>query len=73
LGKGPPTGVVNVIEGKAGSIQRADVASFVLDAITIQDFPYIKKTPCISSLEGTSWRKEPEKGFDDIKALDPDN
>jgi hypothetical protein len=62
--------VVNVIEGKAGSIQRADVASFLLDAVTISDFPYVKKTPCVSSIGGTSWRKEPEKGFDDVKTVD---
>ena len=30
LGLGPPTGVVNVIEGEAGSIARADVADFCL-------------------------------------------
>lgn len=30
LGVGPPTGVINVIDGEAGSIQRADVAAFCL-------------------------------------------
>mmetsp|Transcript_20175 Transcript_20175/g.40152 ORF Transcript_20175/g.40152 Transcript_20175/m.40152 type:complete len:284 (+) Transcript_20175:153-1004(+) len=53
-----PTGVVNVIEGEAGSIPRADVAQFCLDAITVEDFPYINKTPCISSTGGTSWVKD---------------
>jgi hypothetical protein len=33
LGLGPPTGIVNVIDGEAGSIARADVADFCLGAI----------------------------------------
>lgn len=37
----PPTGVVNVIDGEAGSIPRADVAQFCLDAVRMDDFPYI--------------------------------
>jgi len=57
----PPTGVINVIEGKAGSIPRADVAQFCLDAIMIEDFPYIGKSPCISSVGGTSWVKDRSK------------
>lgn len=67
LGKGAPTGVINVIDGQAGSIQRADVAAFCLGAITDSNFPYLKKTPCISSIGGTGWVKEPKKGFDDVK------
>ena len=47
-----PTGVVNVIDGEAGSIPRADVARFCLDAVTVEDFPYIGKAPCISSTGG---------------------
>ena len=54
----PPTGVINVIEGQAGSIARADVATFCLDAIDVQDFPYIGKAPCISSVGGTAWVKD---------------
>lgn len=54
----PPTGIINVIEGEAGSIARADVAQFCLDALTVEDFPYIGKTPCISSVGGTSWVKD---------------
>jgi len=54
----PPTGVINVIEGQAGSIARADVAQFCLDSITVKDFPYIGKAPCISSVGGTSWMKD---------------
>ncbi len=71
-------GVINVIEGEAGSIARADVADFCIDAILEKDFPYcarvetscwvradgvgsrryIQKTPCISSVGGTSWVKD---------------
>jgi uncharacterized protein YbjT (DUF2867 family) len=47
-----PTGVINVIEGEAGSIPRADVAQFCLDAVRVEDFPYIGKAPCISSVGG---------------------
>ena len=53
-----PTGVVNVIDGEAGSIARADVATFCLGAILEKDFPYLKKAPCISSVGGTSWTKD---------------
>jgi hypothetical protein len=70
LGKGAPTGVINVIDGQAGSIQRADVAAFCLGAITDTNFPYLRKTPCISSVGGTGWVKEPKKGFDDVKTAD---
>jgi len=54
----PPSGVINVIKGEAGSIARADVAQFCLDAITVDDFPYIGQAPCISSVGGTSWTKD---------------
>mmetsp|Transcript_63016 Transcript_63016/g.199455 ORF Transcript_63016/g.199455 Transcript_63016/m.199455 type:complete len:106 (+) Transcript_63016:111-428(+) len=53
-----PTGVINVIEGEAGSIARADVAAFCLGAILDAGFPYLKQTPCISSVGGTSWVKD---------------
>jgi len=66
LGVGPPTGVINVIEGEAGSIQRADVAEFCLGAVVDLDFPYLKKTPCISSVGGTSWVKQKGKDFDSV-------
>lgn len=66
LGEGPPTGIINVIDGQAGSIQRADVAAFCLGAVQDESFPYIKKTPCISSVGGTGWVKEPKKGFDGV-------
>merc|ERR1712046_521952 len=58
LGTGPPTGVVNVIQGEAGSIERADVASFCLGALFEEDFPYLQQAPCISSVGGTSWVKD---------------
>lgn len=64
LGEGAPTGVINVIDGQAGSIQRADVANFCLGAILDSNFPYLRKTPCISSTGGTGWVKQPELGFD---------
>lgn len=54
----PPTGIINVIAGEAGSIARADVATFCLGAITEKDFQYLRKTPCISSVGGTGWIKD---------------
>lgn len=54
----PPNGEINVIEGEAGSIPRADVASFCLDAVKEDNFPYIGMAPCISSIGGTSWVKD---------------
>lgn len=66
LGEGAPTGIINVIDGQAGSIMRADVAAFCLGTITDQGFPYVRKTPCISSVGGTGWVKEPQKGFDSV-------
>jgi hypothetical protein len=50
--------VINVIDGEAGSIPRADVADFCLGAVTQDDFQYIGKAPCISSVGGTSWVKD---------------
>ena len=58
LGTGPPTGVINVIDGEAGSIARADVADFCLGALFESAFPYIGQAPCISSVGGTSWVKD---------------
>jgi hypothetical protein len=66
LGIGAPTGIINVIDGKAGSIHRADVAAFALGAVCDRNFPYIRKTPCISSVGGTGWVKTPGNGFDSI-------
>ena len=56
-----PTGVINVIDGEAGSIPRADVAQFCLGAVRDEDFEYIGKCPCISSVGGTSWVKDRSK------------
>jgi len=53
-----PTKVINVIEGQAGSIARADVADFCLGAVVDPDFPYLRQCPCISSVGGTSWTKD---------------
>jgi len=46
---GPPTGTTQVISGEAGSISRADVAAFCLDAVTDPDWKYVRKAPCISA------------------------
>jgi hypothetical protein len=54
----PPTGIIHVIDGEAGSIARADVAAFCLGAVTDPDFAYIGQAPCISSVGGTSWVKD---------------
>ena len=58
--------MINVIDGEAGSIQRADVAKFCLGAVCDANFPYLRKTPCISSVGGTSWVKEKKAGFDGV-------
>lgn len=49
LTMGPPTGSIQVITGEAGSISRADVASFLLDAVGEDSFAYRRRAPCISS------------------------
>jgi uncharacterized protein YbjT (DUF2867 family) len=54
----PPTGIINVISGEAGSIARADVAAFCLGAVTEPNFQYIGQAPCISSIGGTGWVKD---------------
>jgi hypothetical protein len=56
----PPNGIVNVIQGEAGAISRADVAAFCLDAVLEPDFAYLKQAPCISSDKGS--------GFDSVLA-----
>lgn len=48
----------NFVSLQAGSISRADVADFILGAVTQKDFPYVKQAPCISSVGGTSWVKD---------------
>ena len=52
---GAPTGIVNVIEGEAGAINRADLASFCLDAVMDPDFPHLRKAVCISSDKGSGF------------------
>jgi hypothetical protein len=66
LGVGAPTGIVDVIDGKAGRIQRADVASFCLKAVREGDFPYLQRAVCVSSVDGTGWTKVKKEGFDDV-------
>jgi len=66
LGVGPPTGVINVIDGKAGSIQRADVATFLLGALADPNFEHLRQTPCISSVGGTGWVKTTGDYFDGV-------
>ena len=71
LGEGPPSGVVNVIDGQAGSIQRADLAAFVLKAATEVHFPYIRKAIAVSSVHGTSWVKDTSlEGFDGVTKVE---
>ena len=56
LKQGPPTGIVNVIDGEAGAINRADVAAFCLDAVLEPDFPHLGKAVCISSDMGAGFK-----------------
>ena len=56
LKDGPPTGIVNVIDGEAGAINRADLASFCLDAVLDPDFAYLHKAVCISSDMGAGFK-----------------
>ena len=63
---GAPTGVVDVIDGKAGRIQRADLATFCLKAVSEDDFPYLRRAVCVSSVDGTGWKKVKAEGFDDV-------
>ena len=53
---GPPSGIVNVIDGEAGAINRADVAAFCLDAVMEPDFPWLGQAVCISSDQGAGFK-----------------
>merc|ERR1719231_41260 len=53
---GAPTGIVNVIDGEAGAINRADLATFCLDAVLEPDFPYLQQAVCISSDMGAGFK-----------------
>eukprot|EP00614_Pseudopedinella_elastica_P011638 CAMPEP_0172586568 /NCGR_PEP_ID=MMETSP1068-20121228/5925_1 /TAXON_ID=35684 /ORGANISM="Pseudopedinella elastica, Strain CCMP716" /LENGTH=268 /DNA_ID=CAMNT_0013381419 /DNA_START=52 /DNA_END=858 /DNA_ORIENTATION=+ len=53
-----PNGIINIVDGEAGSITRADVADFCLTAVSEEDFPFVGRFPCISSDKGTSWTKD---------------
>lgn len=56
LKQGAPTGVVNVIDGEAGAINRADLAAFCLDAVLDPDFAYLRQAVCISSDKGSGFK-----------------
>jgi hypothetical protein len=71
LGEGAPTGIVTVIDGKAGSIHRADLASFVLKAVLERSFAYVRKAVSVSSIHGTSWKKDTTlEGFDKVTKVE---
>lgn len=53
---GAPTGIVNVIDGEAGAINRADLAAFCLDAVLDPDFAYLQQAVCISSDMGAGFK-----------------
>ena len=53
---GAPTGIVNVIDGEAGAINRADLASFCLDAVLEPDFEHLRRAVCISSDMGAGFK-----------------
>ena len=56
LKQGDPTGIVNVIDGEAGAINRADLASFCLDAVLDPDFAYLQQAVCVSSDKGAGFK-----------------
>ena len=53
---GAPSGVVNMIDGEAGAINRADLAAFCLDAVLDPDFAYLQQAVCISSDMGSGFK-----------------
>ena len=53
---GAPTGIVNVIDGEAGAINRADLAAFCLDGVVDPDFAYLRQAVCISSDMGSGFK-----------------
>lgn len=58
--------MITVKDGEGGSIQRADVASFMLNAVGEPKFPHLKKAVCLSSDGGVGWVKEKKEGFDAV-------
>lgn len=56
LKQGDPTGIVNVIDGEAGAINRSDLASFCLDAVLDPDFAYLQQAVCVSSDKGAGFK-----------------
>lgn len=55
LKMGEPTGIVDVTNGEAGAINRADLASFCLDVVTDPDFQHLQQAVCISSDKGSGF------------------
>ena len=53
---GAPTGIVNVIDGEAGAINRADLAAFCLDAVLDPEFSYVRQAVCVSSDKGAGFK-----------------
>merc|ERR1719387_3132901 len=53
---GAPSGIVNVIDGEAGAINRADLATFCLDAVLDPDFEHLQKAVCVSSDMGAGFK-----------------
>jgi len=53
---GAPTGIVKVIDGEAGAINRADLAAFCLDSILDPDFAYTRQAVCVSSDMGAGFK-----------------
>lgn len=49
LTSAPATGVTRVVRDEVGSIARADVARFCVDAVTDAKFPYVRQAVCISN------------------------
>lgn len=45
---------MRIIKGEAGSIPRADVATFCLASLLDDDFPYRMSAPAISSTGGST-------------------
>jgi len=53
-------------EGKAGAIQRADLAAFALKAVSDNQFHYLQSAASVSSIHGTSWVKAKIESFDAV-------
>eukprot|EP00966_Prymnesium_polylepis_P203498 4714578-Prymnesium_polylepis.1 len=56
LKMGAPSGVVKVIDGEAGAINRSDLAAFCLDAVLEPEFQYLQRAVCASSDKGSGFK-----------------